>query len=71
MLDRVAHGEEILITRHDKAVARIVPEGKAPLSEVQAAVEGLFDLQKRISRRTSGKKLTDKEIRSAIDEGRR
>ena len=27
LLDRVARGEEIVITRHDKPVARIVPEG--------------------------------------------
>jgi len=27
LLDRVARGEEVVITRHDKPVARIVPEG--------------------------------------------
>jgi len=29
LLDRVAKGEEIIITRHGKPVARIVPEGRA------------------------------------------
>jgi prevent-host-death family protein len=27
LLDRVVRGEEIVITRHEKAVARLVPEG--------------------------------------------
>jgi prevent-host-death family protein len=27
LLDRVADGEEVVITRHDKPVARLVPEG--------------------------------------------
>lgn len=27
LLERVGRGEEIVITRHDKPVARIVPEG--------------------------------------------
>jgi prevent-host-death family protein len=27
LLERVTRGEEIVITRHDKPVARIVPEG--------------------------------------------
>lgn len=70
LLDRVAHGEEIVITRHDKAVARIIPEGKPSLNEVRDAVKGLFNLQEKINRRTRGEKLTDAEIRSAIDEGR-
>ena len=28
LLERVARGEEIVITRHDRPVARIVPEGQ-------------------------------------------
>ncbi len=31
LLDRVARGEEIVITRHDKPIARIVPEGRDSL----------------------------------------
>jgi prevent-host-death family protein len=69
LLDRVAKGEEIVITRHDKPVARIVPEGKRSSAEVREAVEGLFALQRTIPRR-GGKKIRDAEIRSAIDEGR-
>ena len=27
LLERVANGEEVVITRHDKPVARLIPEG--------------------------------------------
>jgi antitoxin (DNA-binding transcriptional repressor) of toxin-antitoxin stability system len=68
----VAKGEEIVITRHDKPVARIVPEGAQRLDHVRKAVSGLRELQQRIARRTTGKaKLSDREVRAAIDEGRR
>lgn len=74
LLDRVAKGEEIVITRHEKPIARIIPEGRlmpqrSP-EEIQQAVEALFALQKSIDQRTGGERLTDEEIRSAIDEGR-
>ncbi|HVY92351.1 MAG TPA: type II toxin-antitoxin system prevent-host-death family antitoxin [Bryobacteraceae bacterium] len=71
ILDRVAAGEEIVITRHDKPVARIVPEGRASLESVREAVEGLRALRKRMARRKGFRPLTDAEIRSAINEGRR
>jgi prevent-host-death family protein len=72
LLERVARGEEIVITRHDKPVARIVPEGAQRLQEVRRAVGGLRQLQQRIARRGKGKvRLSDREVRSAIEEGRR
>ena len=72
LLERVAKGEEIVITRHDKPVARIVPEGAQRLDHVRRAVVGLRDLQQRIARRTRGRvRLSDREVRSAIEEGRR
>jgi prevent-host-death family protein len=71
ILDRVAAGEEIVITRHDKPVARIIPEGQHSLESVREAVRGLLDLQKRIASRKGYKPLTDAEIKSAINEGRR
>jgi prevent-host-death family protein len=70
LLERVARGEEIVITRHDKAVARIVPEGKRSISEVSKAVDALFELQRATKRDLRGRKVTDAEVRSAIDEGR-
>ncbi len=48
LLDRVTRGEEIIITRHEKPVARIVPEGGRNLEEVRSAVTRLRDLQKEI-----------------------
>ncbi len=71
LLDRVAKGEEVVITRHDKPVARMVPEGVPSLVEVRRAVAGLRELRNEIQARFKGKaKLTDAEVRSAIDEGR-
>ena len=69
LLDRVAKGEEVVITRHDKAVARLIPEGAQRHDEVRGSVEGLRDLQQRIRRRSKAK-LTDREVRAAIDRGR-
>ena len=69
LLDRVSKGEEIVITRHDRPVARLVPEGVQRRDDVCRAVAGLRELQQRIGRR-SKLKLSDREVRSAIEEGR-
>ena len=69
LLERVSRGEEVVITRHDKPVARLMPEGAQRLSEVQRSVQGLRDLQQRIRRR-SKVTLSNREVRAAIDEGR-
>jgi prevent-host-death family protein len=71
LLDRVARGEEIVITRHEKPIARMIPEGQRRLVVVQQAVTELRRLQERIRARTKGRgRLSDSEVRSAIDEGR-
>ena len=69
LLERVSRGEEVVITRHDKPVARLVPEGARRLNEVQRSVQGLRDLQQRIRRRSKAS-LSDRDVRAAIDEGR-
>lgn len=69
LLDRVSRGEEIVITRHDKPVARIVPEGRPPLSQTQEAVARMRELQRRMKKR-GFRPLTDREIRDAKNEGR-
>jgi prevent-host-death family protein len=69
LLDRVSKGEEVVITRHARPVARLVPEGVQRLDEVREAVAGLRALQQRIRRRARTK-LSDREVRAAIDEGR-
>jgi prevent-host-death family protein len=71
LLDRVIKGEEIIITRHEKPVARIVPEGRRDWRKVRRAVAGLQELQSTIKLRESGRtRLTDAQVRSAIEEGR-
>ena len=70
LLERVANGEEVVITRHDKPVARLVPEGARRLTEVQRSVQGLKDLQARIKRRSRAK-LSARDVRTAIEKGRR
>lgn len=69
LLERVAKGEEVVITRHDKPVARLIPEGATRLDDVRRSVRGLRDLQQQIRRRSKAK-LSDREVRSAIEEGR-
>lgn len=69
LLERVAKGEEVVITRHDKPVARLIAEGAQRLDEVRRSVQGLRDLQQRIRRR-SKVTLSDAEVRSAIEQGR-
>lgn len=39
LLDRVLEGEEIVITRHGKPVARLVPNASVDRSAAQAAAE--------------------------------
>jgi antitoxin (DNA-binding transcriptional repressor) of toxin-antitoxin stability system len=68
-LNRVAQGEEIVITRHNKPVARLVPEGAQRLHEVWRVVAGLRELQEQIRKRSKGR-LSSKDVRSAIDDGR-
>ena len=70
LLERVSRGEEVVITRHDKVVARLVPEGPRRLDDVRRAVSGLLELQSRIRARSKAK-LSDREVRAAIEEGRR
>jgi prevent-host-death family protein len=69
LLDRVANGEEVVITRHDKPVARLVPEGAPRQEDVRRSVEGLRELQRQIHRRSKAT-LSDREAREAIRQGR-
>ena len=72
LLARVLRGEEIVITRHEKPVARIIPARERNLTVVQRAVTELRALQDDIRRRHKGKgpRLSNTEVRAAIDEGR-
>ena len=70
LLDRVSRGEEVIITMHEKPVARLIPEGRPALRQVREAVRDLQALRQQMARRRGFKPLTDKEIRDAIKEGR-
>lgn len=71
LLERVARGEEIVITKHEKPVARIIPEGRVNLQKVRNAVADLRTMREKIAARRGDKhKLTNAEVRSLIEEGR-
>lgn len=73
LLARVLRGEEIVITRHEKPVAKLVPAGERNLGAVRRAVSELRAVQDGIRRRGKGKvpRLSAAEVRSAIAAGRR
>ncbi len=64
ILDDVERGESILITRHGKRVARIVPEAEIDRERVQQAVQSILEIRKRT------KPVTLEEILAARDQGR-
>jgi prevent-host-death family protein len=70
LLDRVVRGEQIVITRHEKAVARLVPEGGPNLEQTRQAVAELRGGRALIAKRRRFKTLTDRDIKESIEEGR-
>jgi prevent-host-death family protein len=64
LLEQVERGEEITITKHGKAVARLVPVG--PVSR-----EGLEDIVARLKSFRKGRRLGDISAKALIEEGRR
>jgi prevent-host-death family protein len=72
LLHRVSRGEEIVITRHDRPIARVVPEGVTRIDSVERSVAELRKLRERIRKRSRGKaSLSAAEVRSAIEHGRK
>ena len=72
LLDRVSRGEEVVVTRHDKPVARILPAGRPTREEVCAAADGLRELRRAITvRRGDQPGFTPDDIKALIEEGRR
>jgi len=64
LLDRVEHGEEIIITRRGRAVARLVPtEPGFDRDKARRAVAGILELSK-------GATLGGLKIKDLIDDGR-
>jgi prevent-host-death family protein len=72
LLERVAQGEEVVITKHEKPVARLIPEGRASRPAVRQAVARLRELRLRIAERTGKKpKVSFDDFKAAVEEGRR
>jgi prevent-host-death family protein len=63
LLDEVERGETVIITRHGRPIARIVPEAELRQKEIDRAIEGI----KALRRRTG--KITRAELLSARHEG--
>ncbi len=65
LLERVAQGEEFVITKHGKVVARLVPAGACkPKPDVRAAVKAMKQFRK-------SQALGGLSVREIIDDGRR
>jgi prevent-host-death family protein len=65
LLDDVERGETVIITRHGRAIARIVPELERRQEEVDKAIASIRALRQRNAR------VTVEELLSARDEGRK
>lgn len=66
LLDRVARGEEITITRHDRPVARLVPANRPSSEHVVAIFKRLDALRQSLPKPKDRTSLKD-----LINEGRR
>ena len=65
ILDDVERGETVIISRHGRRIARIVPEVDRRQEEIDKAMAGIRELRGR----TAGSRLAN--CFSARDEGRR
>ena len=65
LLDEVERGETIIITRHGRAIARIIPEAHRRQQEIDEAIADIEDLGKEAG------KASVEEILSLIREGRK
>jgi prevent-host-death family protein len=64
LLDQVERGETITITRHERAVARLIPVAGSNRDERRRAITELKQLR-------AGQTLGGLSVRELIDEGRR
>lgn len=64
LLDKVAKGEEVLITRRDKVVARLVPVLEYDQQQIRATIDRLLEHREKTS-------LGGEDWKTLRDEGRR
>jgi prevent-host-death family protein len=67
LLDAVERGETIIITRHGRRIARIVPDAERRQQEIKEAIDNIKKLGKKIREETGG--ATIEEIISSIHKG--
>jgi prevent-host-death family protein len=65
LLDEVERGETLVITRHGRAIARIIPETQLRQTEIDQAIDAIRQLRIRTG------KIAISDLLSARDEGRR
>lgn len=65
LLDEVEHGETVVITRHGRPIARIVPETERRREEIHQAIERIKALRQQF------RNVTLKELMDARHEGHR
>lgn len=65
LLDEVAAGESIIITKHGVPVARLVPPGDEQRRDVAKTIAAIRELREHV------RPLGDITIRDLIEEGRR
>jgi prevent-host-death family protein len=65
LLADVERGETLIITRHGRAIARIVPELDRRQEEIDKAIAGIKGIRTRTGR------ITVDELRSSREEGRK
>jgi prevent-host-death family protein len=72
LLNRVESGEEIVITRHGKPVARLVPNvGSNDKDQARAAFERLRERARQLAKENPGRPAFDwEEIKKLRDQGR-
>ncbi len=72
LLDRVEQGEEIVITRHGKAVARLVPNSRrVDQDQVQAALERIRQRAQRLPKANpAGSSFDWADLKKLRDHGR-
>lgn len=69
LLDRVERGEPIIITRHGKPIARLIPERQPDPLAARAALDRLFAHADAMA--AEGARFTHSELMAMRDEGRR
>ena len=67
LLDEVERGATIVITRHGRRIARLVPEAARRQQEINEAVDNIKNLEKQIREETGG--ATVEEILAWRHEG--